>query len=57
MYFTCDRYVIQFKVCAITTQISASPSLFTDMQFPIDIRTVRKDHEFLDGDAIDSLFR
>ncbi|XP_042682536.1 rho GTPase-activating protein 7-like isoform X2 [Centrocercus urophasianus] len=31
--------------------------LFEDMQFPIDIRTVRKDHEFLDGDAIESLFR
>ncbi|XP_033922611.1 rho GTPase-activating protein 7-like [Melopsittacus undulatus] len=31
--------------------------LFEDMQFPIDVRTVRKDHEFLDGDAIDSLFR
>ncbi|NXJ06780.1 RHG07 protein, partial [Odontophorus gujanensis] len=31
--------------------------LFEDMQFPIDIRTVRKDHEFLDGDAIDSLLR
>ncbi|XP_068815361.1 rho GTPase-activating protein 7-like isoform X3 [Struthio camelus] len=31
--------------------------LFEDMQFPIDIKTVRKDHEFLDGDAIESLFR
>ncbi|XP_021266280.1 rho GTPase-activating protein 7-like isoform X2 [Numida meleagris] len=31
--------------------------LFEDMQFPIDIRTVREDHEFLDGDAIESLFR
>ncbi|NXD67824.1 RHG07 protein, partial [Eolophus roseicapillus] len=31
--------------------------LFEDMQFPIDVRTVRKDHEFLDEDAIDSLFR
>ncbi|XP_032303259.1 rho GTPase-activating protein 7-like isoform X2 [Coturnix japonica] len=31
--------------------------LFEDMQFPIDVRTVRKDHEFLDGDAIESLFR
>ncbi|NXI53199.1 RHG07 protein, partial [Chloroceryle aenea] len=31
--------------------------LFEDMQFPIDVKTVRKDHEFLDGDAIDSLFR
>uniref|UniRef100_A0A8C2T8P0 Rho GTPase-activating protein 7-like n=1 Tax=Coturnix japonica TaxID=93934 RepID=A0A8C2T8P0_COTJA len=29
--------------------------LFEDMQFPIDVRTVRKDHEFLDGDAIESL--
>eukprot|EP00076_Gallus_gallus_P026259 XP_015149094.1 rho GTPase-activating protein 7-like isoform X4 [Gallus gallus] len=28
-----------------------------DMQFPIDVRTVRKDHEFLDGDAMESLFR
>lgn len=27
------------------------------MQFPIDVRTVRKDHEFLDGDAMESLFR
>ncbi|XP_074739327.1 rho GTPase-activating protein 7-like isoform X3 [Strix uralensis] len=27
------------------------------MQFPIDVKTVRKDHEFLDGDAIESLFR
>ncbi|OXB61262.1 hypothetical protein ASZ78_004747, partial [Callipepla squamata] len=31
--------------------------LFADMQFPIDIRTVRKDHDFLDGDAIESLLR
>ncbi|XP_009071056.1 PREDICTED: rho GTPase-activating protein 7-like, partial [Acanthisitta chloris] len=31
--------------------------LFEDMQFPIDVKTVRKDHEFLDGDAIESLFR
>ncbi|NXC49484.1 RHG07 protein, partial [Penelope pileata] len=31
--------------------------LFEDMQFPIDTRTVRKDHEFLDADAIESLFR
>uniref|UniRef100_A0A8C9F443 Rho-GAP domain-containing protein n=1 Tax=Pavo cristatus TaxID=9049 RepID=A0A8C9F443_PAVCR len=31
--------------------------LFEDMQFPVDVRTVRKDHEFLDGDAIESLFR
>ncbi|NWX43056.1 RHG07 protein, partial [Steatornis caripensis] len=31
--------------------------LFEDMQFPIDVGTVRKDHEFLDGDAIESLFR
>lgn len=31
--------------------------LFEDMQFPIDVRTVRKDHEFLDGDAMESLFR
>ncbi|XP_053935424.1 rho GTPase-activating protein 7-like isoform X3 [Cuculus canorus] len=28
-----------------------------DMQFPIDVKTVRKDHEFLDGDEIESLFR
>ncbi|XP_064017680.1 rho GTPase-activating protein 7-like isoform X2 [Pogoniulus pusillus] len=31
--------------------------LFEDMQFPIDVKTVWKDHEFLDGDAIESLFR
>ncbi|XP_009945562.1 PREDICTED: rho GTPase-activating protein 7-like, partial [Leptosomus discolor] len=31
--------------------------LFEDMQFPIDVKTVKKDHEFLDGDAIESLFR
>ncbi|XP_054697328.1 rho GTPase-activating protein 7-like isoform X2 [Grus americana] len=31
--------------------------LFEDMQFPIDVKTVRQDHEFLDGDAIESLFR
>ncbi|NXS12418.1 RHG07 protein, partial [Neodrepanis coruscans] len=31
--------------------------LFEDMQFPIDVKTVRKDHEFLDADAIESLFR
>ncbi|NWS65524.1 RHG07 protein, partial [Crotophaga sulcirostris] len=31
--------------------------LFEDMQFPIDVKTVRKDHEFLDGDEIESLFR
>uniref|UniRef100_A0A8C5UB65 Rho-GAP domain-containing protein n=1 Tax=Malurus cyaneus samueli TaxID=2593467 RepID=A0A8C5UB65_9PASS len=30
--------------------------LFEDMQFPIDVKTVRRDHEFLDGDAIESLF-
>ncbi|XP_075298116.1 rho GTPase-activating protein 7 [Opisthocomus hoazin] len=27
------------------------------MQFPIDVKTVRKDHEFLDEDEIESLFR
>ncbi|KAM9185167.1 rho GTPase-activating protein 7-like [Mergus octosetaceus] len=31
--------------------------LFEDMQFPIDVKTVRKDHDFLDADAIESLFR
>ncbi|NWT97115.1 RHG07 protein, partial [Urocynchramus pylzowi] len=31
--------------------------LFEDMQFPIDVKTVRRDHEFLDGDEIESLFR
>ncbi|XP_077183264.1 rho GTPase-activating protein 7-like isoform X3 [Paroedura picta] len=31
--------------------------MFEDMQFPIDIKTARKDHEFLDQDAIDSLYR
>ncbi|NXH61804.1 RHG07 protein, partial [Rhabdornis inornatus] len=31
--------------------------LFEDMQFPIDVKTVRRDHELLDGDAIESLFR
>ncbi|NXJ62253.1 RHG07 protein, partial [Rostratula benghalensis] len=31
--------------------------LFEEMQFPVDVKTVRKDHEFLDGDAIESLFR
>ncbi|XP_061472780.1 rho GTPase-activating protein 7-like isoform X2 [Rhineura floridana] len=31
--------------------------MFEDMQFPIDIKTVRKDHELLDQDAIESLYR
>ncbi|XP_044309549.1 rho GTPase-activating protein 7-like [Varanus komodoensis] len=31
--------------------------MFEDMQFPIDMKTVRKDHEFLDQDAIESLYR
>ncbi|NWH77135.1 RHG07 protein, partial [Piaya cayana] len=31
--------------------------LFEDMQFPIDVKTVRRDHDFLDGDEIESLFR
>nr|XP_020847993.1 LOW QUALITY PROTEIN: rho GTPase-activating protein 7-like [Phascolarctos cinereus] len=31
--------------------------LFDDMQFPIDIQTVRRDHEFLDQDAFESLYR
>ncbi|XP_056372471.1 rho GTPase-activating protein 7-like isoform X2 [Hyla sarda] len=31
--------------------------LFEDLQFPIDIETVRNDHEFLDRDAMESLFR
>ncbi|XP_069725324.1 rho GTPase-activating protein 7-like isoform X3 [Phaenicophaeus curvirostris] len=31
--------------------------LFEDMQFPIDVKTVSQDHEFLDGDEIESLFR
>ncbi|XP_054833153.1 rho GTPase-activating protein 7-like isoform X2 [Eublepharis macularius] len=31
--------------------------MFEDVQFPIDIKTVRKDHEFLDQDAIESLYR
>lgn len=57
IYFTYDKYVAKFKVFAIITQISDSASFFTDMQFPIDVKTVRKDHEFLDGDAIESLFR
>lgn len=28
-----------------------------DLQFPIDIETVKNDHEFLDRDAMESLFR
>ncbi|XP_051834833.1 rho GTPase-activating protein 7-like isoform X1 [Antechinus flavipes] len=31
--------------------------LFDDMQFPIDIQTVRRDHEFLDQDAFEALYR
>ncbi|KAG8579050.1 hypothetical protein GDO81_010696 [Engystomops pustulosus] len=31
--------------------------LFEDLQFPIDIETVKNDHEFLDRDAMESLFR
>ncbi|KAM6469679.1 rho GTPase-activating protein 7-like isoform 1-T1 [Liasis olivaceus] len=31
--------------------------MFADMQFPVDMKTVRKDHEFLDQDAIESLYR
>uniref|UniRef100_A0A8D0L558 Rho GTPase-activating protein 7-like n=1 Tax=Sphenodon punctatus TaxID=8508 RepID=A0A8D0L558_SPHPU len=31
--------------------------LFEEMQFPIDIKTVRKDHEFLDREALESLYR
>ncbi|KAG9490812.1 hypothetical protein GDO78_006249 [Eleutherodactylus coqui] len=31
--------------------------LFEDLQFPIDIATVKNDHEFLDRDAMESLFR
>ncbi|KAJ7316268.1 hypothetical protein JRQ81_002430 [Phrynocephalus forsythii] len=31
--------------------------MFEDMQFPVDINMVRKDHEFLDEDAIESLYR
>lgn len=55
MYLACAKPVVKFP--AIIIQISAPTSLFADMQFPIDIRIVRKDHEFLDGDAIESLFR
>ncbi|XP_075712530.1 rho GTPase-activating protein 7-like [Rhinoderma darwinii] len=31
--------------------------LFEDLQFPIDIEIVKNDHEFLDRDAMESLFR
>ncbi|XP_078509513.1 rho GTPase-activating protein 7-like isoform X2 [Lissotriton helveticus] len=31
--------------------------LFEDQQFPINIETVKNDHEFLDRDAFESLFR
>ncbi|XP_043846037.1 rho GTPase-activating protein 7-like isoform X1 [Dromiciops gliroides] len=31
--------------------------LFDDMQFPIDIQTVQRDHEFLDQNAFESLYR
>ncbi|KAJ6668026.1 hypothetical protein lerEdw1_016347 [Lerista edwardsae] len=31
--------------------------MFEDMQFPVDTKMVRKDHEFLDQDAIESLYR
>uniref|UniRef100_A0A803U1Q6 Rho-GAP domain-containing protein n=1 Tax=Anolis carolinensis TaxID=28377 RepID=A0A803U1Q6_ANOCA len=31
--------------------------MFEDMQFPVDINSVRKDHEFLDKDEIESLYR
>uniref|UniRef100_A0ABM5FLS7 Rho GTPase-activating protein 7-like isoform X1 n=2 Tax=Pogona vitticeps TaxID=103695 RepID=A0ABM5FLS7_9SAUR len=31
--------------------------MFEDMQFPVDITMARKDHEFLDEDAIESLYR
>ncbi|XP_075458001.1 rho GTPase-activating protein 7-like isoform X2 [Ascaphus truei] len=31
--------------------------LYEDLQFPIDIETVKNDHEFLDRDAMESLYR
>ncbi|XP_029439971.1 rho GTPase-activating protein 7-like isoform X2 [Rhinatrema bivittatum] len=31
--------------------------LYEDLQFPVDIETVKSDHEFLDQDAIESLYR
>ncbi|XP_060620992.2 rho GTPase-activating protein 7-like isoform X1 [Anolis sagrei] len=31
--------------------------MFEDMQFPVDINSVRKDHDFLDKDEIESLYR
>lgn len=34
-----------------------SPSVFLDAQFPIDISSVTRDHDFLDRDAIEALCR
>ncbi len=34
-----------------------SRSLFIDSLFPIDIAAVAKDHDFLDQDSIEALFR
>lgn len=31
--------------------------MFTDSLFPIDIAAVAKDHDFLDQDSIEALFR
>lgn len=45
-------------VCARNVQI---PTLLcvshSDGQFPIDISSVTRDHDFLDGDAIEALCR
>ena len=37
--------------------ISDFCSFFTDKQFPIDLNAVQKDHQFLEPDALQSLFR
>ncbi|KAK9502269.1 hypothetical protein O3M35_011068 [Rhynocoris fuscipes] len=31
--------------------------MFSDLQFPIDVSGVQKDHPFLDPDSLQSLFR
>lgn len=40
----------------LTFRFLSSP-LFADGQFPIEISSVTRDHDFLDGDAIEALCR
>lgn len=52
--FLCECVCVCYKMWRYP---HLSVSSHSDAQFPIDISSVTRDHDFLDGDAIEALCR